>query len=86
MRYLSAEKRFSRLYLRTRLRRWFASKSQTPHYPGWLNRDLEKHLGLRERWEALTQLPLRMQLFALSPMKQWLTPCGPLCLKDTILG
>ena len=55
MHYLSAEKRFSRLYLRTRLRRWFASKSQAPHYPGWLNRDLEEHLGLRERWEALTR-------------------------------
>jgi len=56
MRYLAAEGRFSRLYLRTRLRRWFPSKSQTPHYPGWLNRDLEKHLGLRERWEALTRV------------------------------
>jgi asparagine synthase (glutamine-hydrolysing) len=56
MRYLAAEKRFSRLYLGTRLRRWFASKSQTPHYPVWLNRDLEKHLGLRERWEALTRV------------------------------
>ncbi len=56
MRYLTAEKRFSRLYLRTRLRRWFPSKSQTPHYPGWLNRDLEKQLSLRERWEALTQV------------------------------
>ena len=30
MRYLAAEKRFSRLYLRTRLRRWFASKSRLP--------------------------------------------------------
>jgi asparagine synthase (glutamine-hydrolysing) len=56
MRYLAAEKRFSRLYLRTRLRRWFASKSQAPYYPGWLNRDLEKHLGLRERWETLTRV------------------------------
>ncbi|MGB2633352.1 MAG: asparagine synthase-related protein [Candidatus Acidiferrum sp.] len=56
MRYMAAEKRFSRLYLGTRLRRWFASKSQTPHYPGWLNRDMEKHLGLRERWEALTRV------------------------------
>jgi asparagine synthase (glutamine-hydrolysing) len=55
-RYLSAEKRFSRLYLRTRLRRWFPTKSQTRHYPGWLNPNLEKHLGLRERWEALTQV------------------------------
>ena len=55
MRYLAVEGRFSRLYLRTRWQRWFASKSQAPHYPGWLNRDLEKRLGLRERWEALTR-------------------------------
>jgi asparagine synthase (glutamine-hydrolysing) len=54
MRYLAAERRFSRLYLRTRWQRWFASKSQAPHYPGWLNRDLERQLGLRERWKALT--------------------------------
>ena len=53
MRYLAAEGRFSRLYLRTRWQRWFSSKSQAPHYPGWLNRDLEQHLGLRERWKAL---------------------------------
>ena len=55
MRYLAAEGRFSRLYLRTRLQRWFASKSQTPYYPGWLNKDLEKRLGLRERWDTLTR-------------------------------
>ena len=55
MRYLMAEGRFSRLYIRTRWQRWFASKGQAPHYPGWLNRDLEKRLGLRERWKALTQ-------------------------------
>jgi asparagine synthase (glutamine-hydrolysing) len=55
MRYLAAERRFSRLYLRTRWQRWFASKSQAPHYPGWLNPDLEKQLGLRERWKASTQ-------------------------------
>jgi asparagine synthase (glutamine-hydrolysing) len=55
MRYLAAEGRFSRLYLRTRWNRWFASKSQVPQYPGWLNRDLEKSLALPERWEALRQ-------------------------------
>ena len=55
MRYLVAERRFSRLYLRTRWNRWFASKGQAPQYPGWLNRDLEKSLALRERWEALQQ-------------------------------
>ena len=52
MQYLMAEGRFSRLYLRTRWQRWFTSKYHTPYYPGWLNRDLEKRLGLRERWEA----------------------------------
>ncbi|HET8921508.1 MAG TPA: asparagine synthase-related protein [Candidatus Acidoferrum sp.] len=57
MQYLAAEGRLSRLYLHTRWRRWFASKSQAPCYPGWLNRDLEKRLGLRERWEALTRDP-----------------------------
>jgi asparagine synthase (glutamine-hydrolysing) len=55
MQYLRAEGRFSRLYLRTRWQRWFATKSRAPHYPGWLNRDLEKRLGLRERWEALSR-------------------------------
>ena len=55
MRYLVAERRFSRLYLRTRWNRWFASKGQAPQYPGWLNRNLEKSLALRERWEALQQ-------------------------------
>jgi asparagine synthase (glutamine-hydrolysing) len=43
--------------MRTRWRRWFASKGQLTHYPQWLNQDLEKQLGLRERWEALTRPP-----------------------------
>jgi asparagine synthase (glutamine-hydrolysing) len=55
MQYLAAEGRFSRVYLRTRWRRWFASKGQAPHYPEWLNQDLEKRLGLRERWELLSR-------------------------------
>ena len=49
--YLAAEGRFSRLYVRTRWDKWFGRKSQGPLYPGWLNKDLEKRLGLRERWE-----------------------------------
>jgi asparagine synthase (glutamine-hydrolysing) len=57
MQYVAAEGRFSRLYLRTRWRRWFASEDYAPHYPGWLNRDLEKRLGLRERWERSTRAP-----------------------------
>jgi asparagine synthase (glutamine-hydrolysing) len=55
MRYLAAEGRLSRLYLRTRWQRWFSPSDQSPHYPGWLNRDLEKRLSLRERWDALTR-------------------------------
>jgi len=50
--YLAAERRFSRLYVRTRLCRWFASKKQTSWYPRWLNRDLEKRFDLRERCET----------------------------------
>lgn len=57
IRYLAAEGRFSRLYVRTRLRRWFASKKETSWYPGWLNRDLEKRFGLRERWETFMGVP-----------------------------
>jgi asparagine synthase (glutamine-hydrolysing) len=57
IRYLATEGRFSRLYLPTRWRRWFASKSQAPHYPPWLNRDLQKSLGLRERWDAFGRAP-----------------------------
>ena len=53
VRYLTAEGRFSRLYFRTRWQRWFALKSQSPHYPLWLNKDLEKRLALRDRWEYL---------------------------------
>jgi asparagine synthase (glutamine-hydrolysing) len=55
--YLAAEGRFSRLYVRTRLRRWFASKTETSWYPGWLNQDLEKRFGLRKRWEVLMRAP-----------------------------
>jgi asparagine synthase (glutamine-hydrolysing) len=55
MRFFAVEGRFSRLYLRTRWQRWFASKANGYHYPIWLNPDLEKRLGLRERWETLTR-------------------------------
>jgi asparagine synthase (glutamine-hydrolysing) len=55
--YLTAEGRFSRLYFRKRWRRWFASKKENSWYPGWLNRDLEKRFGLRERWETIMRVP-----------------------------
>jgi asparagine synthase (glutamine-hydrolysing) len=54
-RYLAAEGRFSRLYLRTRWRRWFPSRNVVAHYPGWLNPDFEKRLDLRQRWETLNR-------------------------------
>ena len=54
-RFLAVEGRLSRLYLRTRWRILFASKSELPGYPGWLNEDLEKRLGLRDRWESLNR-------------------------------
>jgi len=54
IRYLSTEGRFSRLYLRRRWQRWFTFEKGR-NYPPWLNPDLEKRLGLRERWESLTR-------------------------------
>ena len=59
LQYLAAQGRFSRLYLRTRWGIWFGGKSQVPQYPLWLNTDLEKRLGLRERWDVLGGAPAR---------------------------
>ncbi len=56
-RYLATEGRFSRLYVRTRWQKWFGRKGQIPHYPGWLNQDLEKHLDLRTRWDSFVRAP-----------------------------
>lgn len=53
--YLSAEGRFSRLYLRIRLRHWFPSKTDRPWWPEWLNPDLDKRLMLRDRWAERTR-------------------------------
>ncbi len=58
-RYLAAEGRLSRLYFRTRWRRWFPSTSCASFYPEWLNPDLERRLGLRERWEMFNLAPAR---------------------------
>lgn len=52
-RFLGSEGRLSRLYISTRWRILFASKKRCPSYPGWLNEDLEKQLGLRERWKSM---------------------------------
>jgi asparagine synthase (glutamine-hydrolysing) len=54
LRYFASEGRFSRMYVRTRWNKWFGGESQIHHYPEWLNHDLEKRLGLRERWEGIT--------------------------------
>jgi asparagine synthase (glutamine-hydrolysing) len=54
-RYFTAERRLSRLYLRTRWRLLFPSEEEAPRYPEWLTEDLEKRLGLRDRWESLSQ-------------------------------
>ena len=58
VRYLTAERRFSRLYVRTRWRKWFSRSGQMPAYPGWLNQDLEKRLDLRERWNSFEHAPV----------------------------
>jgi asparagine synthase (glutamine-hydrolysing) len=55
MRYLGAEGRFLRLYLPTRFRRWFPSKTERPWWPEWLNPDITRRLNLRDRWEELTR-------------------------------
>ena len=58
IRYLTTEGRFARLYVRTRWNKWFGGKNQLPHYPEWLNPDLEERLRLRERWEEFTNAPV----------------------------
>jgi asparagine synthase (glutamine-hydrolysing) len=50
--YLAAEGRLSRLYLRTRLRHRFGRKENTDFFP-WLDPELVKRLGLRDRWEQV---------------------------------
>jgi len=58
VRYLGAEGRFLRLYLPTRFRRWFPSKTERPWWPQWLNPDISRRLKLRDRWEELTRQAL----------------------------
>jgi asparagine synthase (glutamine-hydrolysing) len=52
LRYLGAEGRFSRLYLRGRWRLLMNSRNPFTAYPGWLNDDFQREYGLRERWQA----------------------------------
>jgi asparagine synthase (glutamine-hydrolysing) len=56
-RYLATEGRLSRLYIRKRFQRWFPPETEFATYPAWLNEDIEKRLGLRERWEHLSNGP-----------------------------
>jgi asparagine synthase (glutamine-hydrolysing) len=54
-RYLTVEGRLSRLYLRTRWRLLFANGDHAVGYPGWVDEDLGKRLGLLDRWGSLTR-------------------------------
>jgi len=51
-RYLGAEGRFSRLYLRSRWNRWFGDKLKES-FPAWLRPEFADRLELHGRWEAL---------------------------------
>ena len=51
--FLSAEGRFSRLYLSTRWRLLFEAEGENPWFPAWLNQDLEKRMGIRHRWSEI---------------------------------
>jgi len=74
LRYFSAEGRFLRLYLPTRLRRWFPSKTERPWWPTWLNPDLDRRLNLRERWEELTSGALPLSAVRPIAQKQMTAP------------
>ena len=50
--FLMAEGRLSRLYLRTRFARWFG-REEKEELPPWLNPEIVKRLGLRDRWETI---------------------------------
>ena len=52
-RYFGARGRLSRLYLSKRWQIVFASKSQVPGFPAWLSEDLDRRLGLRDRWASI---------------------------------
>jgi asparagine synthase (glutamine-hydrolysing) len=51
--FINAEGRFSRLYVSTRWGLLFKSKGLSAGFPQWLNQDLEKRLGLHERWNEI---------------------------------
>jgi len=55
--YLVVEGRFSRLYIRTRLRILFTKNPWRQLFPPWLNQDFVARLDLRARWEQLNSVP-----------------------------
>ena len=56
-RYLMAERRLSRLYLRKRLEVLFGKNRWRSLYPRWLNRTFEARWDLRTRWERVNDEP-----------------------------
>lgn len=55
--YLSAEGRFSRLYIRTRLRILFHKVRPPRSFPAWLNPEFSARLNLASRWERTNTAP-----------------------------
>jgi asparagine synthase (glutamine-hydrolysing) len=79
-RYLTASKRFSRLYVRTRMRLWFSRKGIEAQFPDWLNPELEQRFQLQQRWEHLNEsheshVGLGVRPLAYSQMTAPLWPC-----------
>lgn len=72
-RYLSAEGRLSRLYLRGRWRLLASSKNAFNSYPNWLNEDFQREGRLQERWKVYgvpdreTQLRAESKINAFRP-------------------
>ena len=77
MRYLAKEGRLSRLYLRTRWRKWFGGKSQIPHFPEWLNADFDRNLCLRDRWEMSIATPAVHRSARRTAYEAMVDPCWP---------
>ena len=57
-RYLLAEGRLSRLYVRTRLRVLAGKNRRRGLYPGWLNEEFSRRLNLPARWEQINSGPV----------------------------
>lgn len=77
-RFLTAEKRYSRLYLQTRWRLLVRDKSPDAGYPVWLQEDFESRLSLRERWEsqmAARSFPEAVRPEAHGAMSDSMWPC-----------